>query len=191
MGDGNIGSLRCESTPLYPSSFSVVAMSTVASKKCLDTCGTIESSKCGRILHFGPNELFHIRQLIKEDASVGDALSLQQWDCLLQLSCSDCLFVVTHMWQIRNALFLEATEKNNKTSEWIEKLKSSFLDYSYFSSLSEFCLIREKIVSLFLSLKCPLGNDAALSLYLISSYTYGDTLVMILAVISLLLHIIF
>lgn len=122
-------------------------------------------------MQFGPNELSHVRQLFKEDKNFVKSLSVTQWETCILISCFDVNFFVEHMWTIRKKL-IEGDCLDSVLGCWVEIGARCFINHSYFTSIGEFCVIREKVASWLVSLNCLEGYTTVRSLYLRSSYSF-------------------
>ena len=168
FGDATQNCIFNMSSCIQPSSFCVAVM---ANTHCQVTPPlkyelTIDlKCKISQLLRFGPNEFAHIRQILKDSKLITRHLSSTQWLAVMQVSRYDIYFFLEHMWSVRNAIMgenLNATQ----VRFWLEISLNCFHHSSYFTSVTEFILIREKISSWLLSFK---SNEACNTIQLLYS----------------------
>jgi hypothetical protein len=180
-GPGAPRQIHCQSSCMYPSFFSVVTMSTIPyeaqGSDSSDSLAPALFQKVGTDVVFGPDELAHLRQLIKEDKAVRRTLTAAQWEALFEVSGFDMCVFLDHMWDIRRAIFaadLSQWAREGTLAHWAELASHCFLSSSYFTSMCEFCLVRESVAAWLISLRCLPGFVAARAVYLRSSYSHRD-----------------
>ena len=75
------------------------------------------------------------------------------------------------MWTIREKM--TGHESSDSAIEyWVNIGAVCFFNHSYFTSIGEFCVIREKIASWLVSLNCLVGYTTVQSLYFRASYSF-------------------